>query len=133
MRKILPKKRIKRDAPPKIIYLIGILAYAVWVGWGYVLLKVSPNTLPHRLLFLGALFSALFLTFLFLFYQAGKIITGRAPSVVFYPAVRRALFTGGWVAAAGTMQLLGIFNWVNVGLLGLILLLTEVQISRGQR
>lgn len=130
-RKVLSKRKTKRDTTPKIVYLIGILAYGAWFGWGYILLKFSPDSLPNRLLFLGGFFLALFLTFLFLFYQAGKILTSKAPSVVFYPAVRRAFLVGGFFFLLGVMKLLGIFTLTNAGLFGLILLLTEIQISRG--
>src|SRR3972149_3831706 len=120
MRKTLPKRKINRDAPPKIVYLIGFLAYAAWGAWAYLLFNFSPETLPNRVLFLTALAAAVFLTFLFLFYQSGKTLTGRAPEVIFYPAVRRALFLAGYVLLLAGMRLLGIFTWVNAGLLGLI-------------
>ncbi len=130
MRKILSRRRINRDAPPKIVYLIGFLAYAAWGTWAYLLFNFSPDTLPNRILFLAALAAAVFFTFLFLFYQSGKTLTGRAPEVIFYPAVRRALFLTGYVLLLAGMRLFGIFTWINAGLLGLILLLTEIQLSR---
>lgn len=130
-RKILPKRRASRDTPPKIVYLIGLLAYAVWIGWAYILFYLSPAPIYNRLLFLGTLSLALFLTFLFLFYEIGKISTGKAPSIVFYPAVRRAFITVIFFVTSAIMQLFDIANWINVGLLGIVLLLTEVQVSRG--
>ena len=130
-RKILPKRSTHRDTTPKIIYLIGFLAYVFWGAWGYILFNFPPDNIRNRLFFLGALFAAFFFTFLFLFYEIGKITTGKAPSVVFYPAVRRAFFAAIFFALWAIMSLLGIASLINIGLFGLILLLTEVQISRG--
>jgi len=132
MRKVLPaRKRVKRDATPKVVYLIGFLAYAAWGSWAWILLNLSSEEVLNQLAFLGASFLALFLTFLFLFYQAAKEATGKAPAVVFYPAARRAFFVAVFFPILGAMKLLGIFNLTNAGLLGLILLLIEFQISRG--
>ncbi|NIT03726.1 hypothetical protein GTO10_02220 [Candidatus Saccharibacteria bacterium] len=132
MRRTLPtRKKIKRDATPRVIYLIGFLAYAAWGGWAWVLFNLAPEGVPNQLVFLGTSFLALFLTFLFLFYQAAKEATGKAPPVVFYPAARRAFFVAFFFPALGVMKLLGIFNLINAGLLSLILLLVEIQISRG--
>lgn len=130
MRKILPRRRIHRDAPPKIVYLIGFLAYVAWGSWTYLLFNFSPENPLNRVLFLGALAAAVFLTSLFLLYQSGRILTGRAPRVIFYPAARRAVLLTGYILLLAGMQLLEIFTWVNAGLLGLILLLTEIQLSR---
>ncbi|MEX0587583.1 MAG: hypothetical protein WD159_02430, partial [Patescibacteria group bacterium] len=80
----------------------------------------------NRLLFLLASGAAIFFTALFLFYHLGKAATGKAAEVVFYPAARRALFAGLFFLTLGLMRLVGIFSWVNAGLLALILLLTEI-------
>jgi len=130
MRKTLSKKAAKRDTTPKIIYLLGLLAYAAWAGWGYVLINHSPDQFADRMLFLGASFLALFLTSMFLFYQAGKSFTGKAARVVFYPAVRRAFFFAIFFSLLGVMKILSILSLVNAGLLGAILLLVEIQASR---
>jgi len=130
MRKTLPRRKTNRDASPKVIYLIGFLAYAAWGAWAYLLFKSSPEGTSSRILFLAALTAATFLTFLFLFYQISKAISGRSPEVVFYPAARRALFLSVFGLVLGGMQILGIFTWINAGLIGLILLLVEIQISR---
>ena len=130
VRKVLPKRGPKRDATPKVVYLIGILAYAAWAGWAYVLVTLSPDGLGNRVLFLLSAFLALFLTFLFIFYQTGRFTTGKAPSVVFYPAARRAFLVGIFVFIVGVMKLLKIFNILNAGLLGLVMLLLEIQISK---
>lgn len=131
MRKTLPKQKSRRDTTPKIIYLLGLLAYAAWAGWGYLLINRSPEQLADRALFLGAAFLALFLTGVFLFYQAGRTLTGKSPRVVFYPAARRALFFALFFLLVGVMKILSILNPLNAGLLGLILLLVEIQASRG--
>ena len=130
-RKILPKHSTHRDATPKIIYFIGLFAYLFWAGWVYILLKLSPSLLTNRLLFLGTLFGAVFFTFLFLFYEGGKISTGKAPPIVFYPAVRRAFLAAIFLFFWFAMSLFSIANPINIGLFGLILLLVEIQISRG--
>ena len=129
-RKILPKPRVSRDAPPKILYLVGFLAYASWFGWGYLLFNFPPDPVLNRLLFLGALFTALLFSFLFLFYEGGKLLTGKSSSLVFYPAMRRALLLALFFSLSAGMRILGIANWLNLSLLGLVLLLSEIQISR---
>ncbi len=131
-RKVLSKRGPKRDATPKVVHLIGILAYTAWGGWAYILINLSPDAIGNKMLFLLAAFGALFLTFLYLFYQAGKAATGKSPSIVFYPASRRAFFVGIFVFLLGAMKLLKIFNILNAGLLGLVMLLLEVQLSRKQ-
>lgn len=130
MRKILPKRRTKRDATPRIVYLVGALAYLFWAGWAFTLFKLPPDSSPYRLLFLGTLFLALFSTFLFFFYEGGKILTRRSPAVLFYPATRRSFFVAAFFTLAAGMKLVGISNLVNVSLFGLILLLVEIQLSR---
>ncbi|SRR4030042_1621067 len=130
MRKTLSKRKSSRDAPPKIIYLVGLLAYAAWGGWAYLLFNFSPEESLNRTFFLAVLFAAVFFTFLFLFYQGGKVTSGRSSEVVFYPAVRRAFFLAIFVLSLAGMRLLEIFTWINAGLLGTILLLTEFQLSR---
>ena len=59
-RKILPKHSTHRDTTPKIIYLIGLLAYVFWGAWGYILFNFPPDNIRNRLFFLGALFAAFF-------------------------------------------------------------------------
>jgi len=130
MRKTLPKQKTKRDTTPKVVYLLGLLAYAAWAGWVYVLINRSPEQFADRLIFLGASFLALFLTGIFLFYQAGRTFTGKSARVVFYPAARRALFFAVFFFLIGVMKILSILNPVNAGLLGAILLLVEIQASR---
>jgi hypothetical protein len=126
MRKTLSKRKISRDTPPKIVYLIGFLAYAAWGAWAYLLLYQPPNETVNRLFFVLAFCVAIFFTALFLFYQIGKIATGKAAEVVFYPAARRAFFASAFFLTTALMQLIGIFSWLNAGLLALILLLTEI-------
>jgi hypothetical protein len=126
MRKILSKRKINRDTSPKIIYLIGLLAYAAWGGWTYLLLYRSPDELTNRLFFILSFTAAVFFTALFLFYQLGKVATGKAAEMVFYPAARRALLLGFFFLATALMKLIGIFSLLNAGLLALILLLTEI-------
>ena len=126
MRKTLPKRKIGRDTPPKIVYLIGFLAYAAWGAWAYLLLYRPPDETVDRLLFVLAFCGAIFFTALFLFYQIGKVATGKAAEVVFYPAVRRAFLTSIFFLATALMRLVGIFSWINAGLLALVLLLTEI-------
>lgn len=126
MRKTLPARKTNRDATPKIIYLVGFLAYGAWGTWAYLLLYHSPDELVNRVFFILAFCAAIFLTALFLFFQVGKAITGKSVELVFYPAARRALFASFFFLAAALMKLIGIFSWLNAGLLALILLLTEI-------
>ena len=126
MRKTLNRRKINRDTPPKIVYLIGFLAYAAWGGWAYLLLYRPPDEPVNRLFFVLSFCGAIFFTALFLFYQLGKIATGKAAEVVFYPAARRAFFVSIFFLATALMRLIGIFSWINAGLLALILLLTEI-------
>ena len=126
MRKTLSRRKINRDTSPKIIYLIGFLAYAAWGAWAYLLFNRDPNELANRIFFVLAIAAAFFFTALFLFYQLGKIATGKAAEVVFYPAARRALFISLFFLATALMRLIGIFSWMNAGLLALILILTEI-------
>jgi hypothetical protein len=126
MRKTLNRRKINRDTPPKIVYLIGFLAYAAWGGWAYLLLYRPPDEPVNRLFFVLSFCGAIFFTALFLFYQLGKIATGKAAEVVFYPAARRAFFASIFFLATALMRLVGIFSWINAGLLALILLLTEI-------
>ena len=126
MRKVLTKRKINRDTPPKIVYLIGFLAYGAWGAWAYLLLYRPPDETMNRFLFVLAFCGAIFFTALFLFYQLGKIVTGKAAEVVFYPAARRAFFVSIFFLATALMRLVGIFSWINAGLLALILLLTEI-------
>jgi len=51
MRKTLNRRKINRDTPPKIVYLIGFLAYAAWGGWAYLLLYRPPDEPVNRLFF----------------------------------------------------------------------------------
>lgn len=131
MRKLLRKRKINHDAPPKVIYLIGLLAYAAWGAWAYLLFSRDPAELENRLLFVAAFITAIFLTFLFLLYQVGKIISGRAARVIFYPSARRALFVSAFFLLAALMRLGGILNWITGVTLASILLLTEIWKSRG--
>jgi len=126
VRKVLPKRKTSRDASPKIVYLVGFLAYSAWGAWAYILFTRNPVELANRFLFVAAFAGAIFFTALFLLYQAGKIVTGKAAEVVFYPSARRALFVAAFFLFAALMQLVGIFSWLNAGLLALILLLTEI-------
>jgi len=129
MRKILPKRTIKREGTPRFIYLIGFLAYASWAGWGYILYFVPPDKLTNQLIFLVALFFALFFTLTFLLFEITKLITGGKPAETFYPSARRAFLIAAFISLSGSMRLLGIANPLNLSLFGLILLLTEVQLS----
>jgi len=126
MRKVLSKRKVNRDASPKIVYLVGFLAYGAWGAWAYLLFTRDPFELANRFFFVAALAIAVFFTALFLLYQAGKIVTGKAAEVVFYPSARRALFVSVFFLLAALMRLIGIFSWLNAGLLALILLLTEI-------
>src|SRR3989304_5779429 len=110
MRKVLTKRKINRDTPPKIVYLIGFLAYGAWGAWAYLLLYRPPDETMNRFLFVLAFCGAIFFTALFLF----------------YPAARRAFFVSIFFLATALMRLIGIFSWINAGLLALILLLTEI-------
>ena len=127
---MLPKRRSNRDAPPKIVYLIGFLAYGAWGAWAYLLFSRDPAEPGNRLLFVAAFIAAVFFTGLFLFYQVGKAISGKAAQVVFYPSARRALFLSAFFLLAALMQLGGILNWITGTTLALILLLTEIWKSR---
>ncbi|OGC59683.1 hypothetical protein A2890_02150 [candidate division WWE3 bacterium RIFCSPLOWO2_01_FULL_53_14] len=126
MRKTLSARKSNRDRTPKIVYLVGFLAYGAWGAWAYLLIYRSPDELVHRLFFILAFCAAIFLTALFLFYQIGKAATGKAAEIVFYPAARRAIFVSFFFLATALMRLVGIFSWLNAGLLALILLLTEI-------
>ncbi|MDP1710760.1 MAG: hypothetical protein Q8L46_02370 [candidate division WWE3 bacterium] len=130
MRKVLRKRKTSRDAPPKAIYLIGLLAYGVWGAWAYLLFSRDPAEPENRLFFIAAFSAAIFFTVLFLFYQVGKIISGKAAPLVFYPSARRALFVSAFFLIAALMQLWGILNWVTGTTLALIMLLTEIWKSR---
>ena len=130
MRRTLPKRKIKREGMPRFLYPIAFLAFAFWAGWGYLLFFIPPNKLISRILFLGVLFFALFLTFAFLFYEISSLFRKVKPRELFYPAARRALFIAAFFSFAGAMKLLGIANPLNLALFGAILLLTEIQITR---
>ena len=130
MRRTLPKRKIRREGMPRFLYPIAFLAFASWVGWGYLLLFVPPAEPINRALFLGTLCLALFFTFSFLLYEVSSLFREAKPRELFYPAVRRALFITAFFGLAGAMKLLEIANPLNVILFGLILLLTEIQLSR---
>jgi len=130
--KCLPKKKRKsrKEGTPKFLYLLVFLAFASWTGWAYLLLSVPPDAPITRILFLGLLFLALFFTLAFLFYEAANLIKGGHPRELFLVSTRRALLTATFVCLTGAMKLLEIATLPNVGLLGLILLLAEIQLSR---
>jgi hypothetical protein len=133
MRRVLPKgKRIRREGTPRFLYLIAFLAIASWAGWGYLLFFVSPSGLTGQVLFLISAFFGLFFTLTVLLYEAASIFTGGEPHRVFIAASRRSFFIALFTAFAGAMKLLGIVNLLNLTLFGLILLLTEIQVSRSQ-
>ena len=130
-RKILPRKSSKRVKTPNFIYPLVLLAFVSWGGWGYTLLFVQPTTLSGKALFLATLFLALFFTLTFLFYEAAAVLLRKGkPREIFYPAVRRALFVASFVSLSGVMVLTEVANTINLVLFGLILLLTEIQLSR---
>ena len=131
MRKILPKRTIRREGIPRLLYLISFLAFAFWAGWGYILFFIPPDKLINQLLFLGVSFLALFFTFTFLLHEISSLIKKAKPAEIFYPAARRAFLIAAFFSLVGTMKLLGIANPINLVLFGLILLLTEIQITRG--
>lgn len=132
MWRVLPKKkRIKREGMPRFLYLLSFLAFASWAGWGYLFFFASPDKPSNRILFLLTLFLALFFTFTFLFYEASQIFNaGAPPSPRLQGAGRRAFFIAAFIAFTGAMKLLGIANPANLALFGIILLLTEIQITR---
>lgn len=44
----------------KLVWLmLLILTLGAWLGWGYLALTIAPDTIIHRVLFLGSLFLAL--------------------------------------------------------------------------
>lgn len=134
MRKVLPKKRkIKRGGTPRFLYLLVLLAFAFWAGWGYLLFSVPPDTPTTQIIFLGLLFLALFFTLTFLFYEGSRLIKPEGlPAEALRKGGRRAFLLALFLSFAGGMQLLKIATPVNSALFGLILLLTEVHFSRGQ-
>lgn len=133
MRRVLPKvKRTRREGTQRFLYLIAFLALASWAGWGYLLFFVSPSGLRGRALFLISVFFGLFFTLTFLLCEASSIFTGGEPHGIFVTAVRRAFFVALFITFAGSMKLLGIASLLNITLFGLILLLTEIQLSRGR-
>jgi len=131
MRKTLPKRTVRREGIPRFLYLISFLAFVFWAGWGYILFNVAPDKLINQLLFLGVSFLALFFTFTFLLHEISTLIKKAKPTETFYPAIRRAFFIAAFLSLAGAMKLMQIANPINLILFGLILLLTEVQITRG--
>lgn len=131
MRKTLPKRTIRREGIPRLLYLVSFLGFASWVGWGYILLSVVPDKLINQLLFLGVLFLALFFTFTFLLYEISSLVRKAKPTELFYPTVRRSFFIAAFCSLAGVMKLLKVANPINLILFGLILLLTEIQLTRG--
>ncbi len=132
MRRILPKRTIKREGTPKFIYLVALLAYLSWAGWGYTLAFVPPENLTNQFIFLTTLFFALFFTVTFLLYEASNLTTQAKPAEIFYPAARRAFLIATFISLSGAMKLVGIGNLFNLTLFGLILLLLEVQITRSK-
>jgi hypothetical protein len=133
MRRVLPKgKRIRRERTPRFIYLVAFLALTSWAGWGYLLFSVSPSGLTGQALFLISAFFGLLFTLTFLLYEGASIFTGRDPHKIFIAAIRRAFFIALFATFAGAMKLLEVVNLLNLTLFGLILLLTEIQLSRGQ-
>lgn len=132
MKRVLPKKRrIRREGMPRFLYPISFLAFAFWAGWGYLLFFVPPDGLIAQILFLGTLFLALFFTLTFLFYEISSLFKKVKPRELFYPAARRAFIIAAFFGLAGAMKLLKIANPLNLILFGMILLLTEIQITRG--
>jgi hypothetical protein len=133
MRKVLPKKTVKRKKKPRFPYLMAALAYIAWAGWGYMLFFVPPNTVVRKLLFLAAFFFAFLFTLIFLFYEVGRLINpGDLPSGALQTSGRRALFTAAFLSLAGALKLLGVGSLLNLTLFGLILLLIEVHLSTGK-
>lgn len=132
MWKVLPKKkRIKREGMPRFLYLLTLLAFASWAGWGYLFFFVPPDELLPRILFLLTLFLALFFTFTFLFYELSRLFRPAGlPAEALAKAGRRAFLIATFFGLAGAMKLLGIVNPLNLVLFGTILLLTEIQFSR---
>ena len=131
MRKILSKKTIKRDRTLKFPYLLALLAYAAWGGWGYLLFFVPPSSTATKILFLTALFFGIFFTLTFLYYEVRRLINpGTLPSEALRVGGRRSLLISIFITLVGAMKLMDIANMLNLVLFGLILLLTEIQISR---
>lgn len=134
MRKVLPRKRkIKREGTPRFLYLLVLLAFAFWAGWGYLLFSVPPDAPITQIIFLGLLFLALFSTLTFLLYEGSRLIKpGGLPAEALRKGGRRAFLLALFLSFIGGMQLLKIATPINSALFGLILLLTEVHFSRGR-
>lgn len=130
MRRVLPKRKIRREGTPRFLYLISFLAFASWAGWGYLLFFVPPDKTVARILFLGTLFLALLFTFTFLLYEVSSLFRKVKLHELLYPAIRRAFFVASFFGLAGAMKLLEILNPLNLVLLGTILILAEIQLTR---
>jgi apolipoprotein N-acyltransferase len=135
MRKVLPKKRtVKKEGTPRFLYLSAFLAFASWSGWAYLLFSTPPDDVITKIFFLGLLFLAFLTTFTFLFYELERIVR---PAGLLRDAAtkwgRRSLLLAGFVFLAGLMRLLNIANLLNLVLFALIILLTEIQLSRRQK
>jgi hypothetical protein len=130
MRRVLPKRSSPGTKTPRFLYPLALLAFASWGGWGYILFFVSPDSLLEQALFLLTLFLALFFTGTFLLYEITTLIKGGKPNELFYPAARRAFFLSSYLSLSGAMVIAEVANTINLVLFGLILILTEVQLSR---
>jgi len=130
VRRFLPKHTIQRERTPRFLYLLSLLAFASWGGWGYLLLFVPPDKLGVQILFLLILFLALLFTLTFLFFEITSLFKKRGSRELFYLSARRAFFIALFTGFAGALKLLKIVSLPNLILFGLILLLTEIQLSR---
>ena len=131
MWKVLPKKRrIKQEGTPRFLYLLAFLAFSSWGGWGYLLLFTSPTKLETQLLFLGVFSLALLFTLTFLFWEVASLFIREEPRQLFYSTFRRAFFIAFFLGFGGTLKLLKLANPFNLALFALILLLTEIHLSR---
>lgn len=107
---------------------LALVAMGSWLGWGYVVLTLTPEDETHRLMFLTFLFLALSSTLTFPMYLATGWLHRRWPPVRcgLPVAIRQGTLGALFVVVCAALQMARFLTWGHVLLILSILIIVEV-------